>query len=55
MNPDTFRKLLAAVIGAALESGLHPALIHDALAVAGMELDDNRVEEPAYLDEDVPF
>jgi hypothetical protein len=55
MSVECFRKLLAAVIGAALESGLHPALIHSALAVIGMELDDNRVEEPAYQDEDVPF
>jgi hypothetical protein len=50
-----FRWLLAAVVAAALESCLHPALVHSALAVDGMELDDNRVEEPAYRDEDVPF
>jgi hypothetical protein len=55
MSTECFRKLLAAVIGAALESGLHPALIHDALAIAGMQLDDQRVEEPEYADDDVPF
>jgi hypothetical protein len=55
MSESTFRQLLAAVIGAALESGLHPSIIHSALAVVGMELDDNRVEEPVYQEDDVPF
>jgi hypothetical protein len=55
MSAECFRKLLSAIVGAALETGLHPALIHDALVVQSMELDDNRVEEPQYQDEDVPF
>jgi hypothetical protein len=54
MSADTFRNLLAAVVAAALESGLHPVLIHDPLAVAGMELDDNCCEESEFP-EDVPF
>jgi hypothetical protein len=54
MSADTFRKLLAVVVAVALESRLHPVLIHDALAVAGMELDDNCFEESKYP-EDVPF
>jgi hypothetical protein len=55
MSESTFQRLLSAVIAAALESGLHPSAIHSALALAGMELDDNRVEEPAYQEDDVLF
>jgi hypothetical protein len=55
MSESTFQRLLYAVVAAALESGLHPSLIHGALAVAGMELDDGRVSEPEYSDEDLPF
>jgi hypothetical protein len=54
VRETTFRQLLPALVAAALESGLHPSSIHSALAVVGMKLDDNRVEEPQYQDEDVP-
>jgi hypothetical protein len=58
MSAECFCKLLSAVVGAALESGLHPSQVHSALAVAGMELDDQRVVEPDYPDDaeaEAPF
>ena len=44
MSERTFRQLLADLIQAACGSGLSPSFIHDELVVAGMGLDDNRVE-----------
>ena len=45
MSHSTFSQLLDGVIRAGLESGLSPAEVHEALAVAGMALDDQRVDE----------